>query len=317
MNKKITAALVAVLLAVPATAQANLKNRTVGSAPTLAVIDTAINSSDPVFNGKVVHEVCILAVKINNCANGSNYMEGKGAALVPDSVLYNTQYLPGNGFDHGSIMALSAIKANPNMNIVFIRIAGYKANGSRENVGPDLVTTAINWVVSNKDKFNIKAINVSQGSSNLRSGTDYCPKVPTLSQAITNSIASNVPVFFPTGNKWNPTRVDFPACIPEAISIAAVEDDGRVAGYTNHDPNLTDFFVPGFFEVNLNNKQIRSIGTSVSSARAAAYWVLISSSKPNLTYTQMYDLLVKTSVYGDNSKIQTNRVMNVAGALNG
>jgi len=38
MNKKITAALVAVLLAVPATAQANLKNRTVGSTPTLAVI---------------------------------------------------------------------------------------------------------------------------------------------------------------------------------------------------------------------------------------------------------------------------------------
>jgi len=317
MNKKITAALVAVLLAVPATAQANLKNRTVGSTPTLAVIDTAINSNDPVFNGKVVHEVCILAVKINNCANGSNYMEGKGAALVPDNILYNGPFLPGTGFDHGSVMTLSAIKANPNMNIVFIRIAGYKANGSRENVGPDLVTTAINWVVSNKDKFNIKAINISQGSSNLRSGADYCPKVPALSQSINSAISSNIPVFFPTGNKWNATRVDFPACIPEAISVAAVEDDGRVAGYTNYDANLTDFFAPGMIEVTLNSKLIRSVGTSVSSARAAAYWVLISSSKPNLTYTQMYDLIAKTSVYGDNSKIKTNRVINVSGALNG
>jgi len=317
MNKKITAALVAVLLAVPATAQANLKNRTVDSAPTLAVIDTAINSKDPIFNGKVVHEVCILAVKINNCVNGSNYMEGPGAASVPDNILYGSAYLPGTGFDHGSIMTLSAIKANPNMNIVFIRIVAYKSNGLRDNVGPDLVVNAINWVVSNKDKFNIKAINVSQGSSNLRTGTDYCPKVPALSQAINTAISSSIPVFFPTGNKWDATRVDFPACIPESIAIAAVEDDGRVAGYTNYDPNLTDFFVPGMIEVTLNNKPVRAIGTSVSSARAAAYWILISSSKPNFTYTQMYDLLVKTSVYGDNSKIKTNRVINVKGALNG
>ena len=151
----------------------------------------------------------------------------------------------------------------------------------------------------------------------MRRGADYCPKVPALSQSINSAISSNIPVFFPAGNKWNATTVHFPACIPEAISVSAVEDSGRVAGYTNYDANLTDFFAPGTIQVNLNSKSIRSVGTSVSSARAAAYWVLISSSKPNLTYTEMYDLLVKTSVYGDNSKIKTNRVINVTAALNG
>ena len=317
MNKKITAALIALLLAVPATAQANLKNLTSDSKPTLAVIDTAINSSDPVFNGKVVHEVCILAVSVNNCANGTNYMEGPGAARIPDSVLYSTKYLAGTGFDHGSVMTLSAIKSNPNMNIVFIRIVSHNSNGLRGLVAPDLITNAINWVVINKDKFNIKAINVSQGSSNLRSGTDYCPKVPSLSQAIAASISANLPVFFPTGNKWNPNRVDFPACIPEAISVASVDVDGRVAGYTNYDQALTDFFAPGLMEVSLNKTFIRSIGTSVSSANAASYWVLVSSLRPTLNYTQMYELFVKTSLYADNSKIKTNRVMNVTGAING
>lgn len=325
MNKKITSALVAVLLAVPATAQANLKNRTVGSAPTLAVIDTAINSNDPIFNGKVVHEVCILAVSVNNCANGKNYMEGPGAALVPNNVLYSNKYLPGLGFDHGTVITNSAITSNSNMNIVFIRIVEYKADGTRGITGTDVVINAINWIINNKDKFNIKAVNMSQGHSRLLSGPNYCPKVPELELSINNLSSQGLPIFFPTGNGFNPSKIDFPACIPSAIAVGATEVSDRglpteksvVASFSNNDNSLTDFFDNGFIDMNLNGKQSRLKGTSISSARSAAGWVMLSSLKPNLKYNEIYDLLVKTSKSANNSRVKTSRVINIQGAING
>ena len=309
MNKKLTSALIAVLLAVPATAQANIKNRTVDSTPTLAVIDTAINSTDPIFNGKVVQEVCILTVK--NCANGQEFMEGPGAAAVPSNFLYS------NGFDHGSIMTLSAIRSNPNVKIIFIRIIAYNANGTRANTPTNVIANAINWVVQNKDKYNIKAINMSQGHHNLRPGTDYCPKIPAVDQAIGSAVASNVPVFFPTGNNWDSARIDWPSCVPSAIAVGATDKNGYVAGFTNHDNALTDFLAPGFIDVTLNGTTSNKVGTSISSAQAAAGWVMLSSLKPNLTYNQIYDLLVRTGTSNYNSKIKTNRVINWEGAING
>lgn len=324
MNKKIISALVAVLLALPVTAQANLKNQTSGLTPTLAVIDTAINSKDPVLQGKVIYEACILEVTVKNCANGESFMEGPGAAFLSDKILYNPKSVPGNGFDHGTVMTAAAIRANPNMNIVFVRIVGVKANGNREIVSSEILSKAIAWVLQNKTKFNIKAINISQGHNNFRgaTGSNYCEvastRAPGLEGSIKNSVDQGVPVFFPTGNRWNATQIDFPSCLPISIAVGAVEDNLEEAtGYNNYDPLVTDFFAPGRIEITLNNKQFASVGTSISSARAAAYWTMIAASKSNLSYSQIYELLAKTSTAARHYKYTTNRVLNINGALNG
>jgi hypothetical protein len=46
MNKKILVGLVALMLTIPATSHANIKNKTV-SVPTLAILDTALDTSIP------------------------------------------------------------------------------------------------------------------------------------------------------------------------------------------------------------------------------------------------------------------------------
>jgi hypothetical protein len=90
-------------------------------------------------------------------------MEGPGAASMPLNLITK------NGFDHGTQMASAAISANPNMNIVFIRIVGQNINGDRQISGERTVYGALDWVYSNKDKFNIQAVAMSQGDSNLMS----------------------------------------------------------------------------------------------------------------------------------------------------
>jgi hypothetical protein len=311
MNKKIVAALVAVFVTVPLTAQANIKNRTT-LLPSLAVIDTAINSAQAELKGKVIYEVCFTHKA--TCPNKQNFMEGSGAAALPLNLISK------NGFDHGTQMVSAAISANPDMNIVFIRIVGTKPNGTREIVPTDLIANAINWAVSNSSKYNIKAISMSQGHHNLGvAGSDYCPKnAPAVTDAVNSASARDLPVFFATGNNWDSARIDWPSCIPGSIAVAGLDKDGYIGGWSNFDTNLVDFVDLGDFNVTSpNGSTVRMVGTSLSTQFAAAKWIRVSSFKSNLTYSQIYELLAKTSTSTRGVKVTTNRVINIQGALNG
>jgi hypothetical protein len=51
MNKKILVGLTALALLIPSTSHASIKNRTI-SVPTLAILDTALDTSIPSIKGK-------------------------------------------------------------------------------------------------------------------------------------------------------------------------------------------------------------------------------------------------------------------------
>ena len=161
--------------------------------PTIAILDTAIDTTLPAFQGKILQEVCIL--EWTTCPNGKSFMEGPGAASMPANLI--TQ----NGFDHGTFMASTFLATNPNANIVFIKIIGNTAAGLRQLAGEASVYNALNWVKANASKYNIQAVSMSQGHHNLGAGgTDYCPKTPITVQAVKDLMALQIPVFFPSGN---------------------------------------------------------------------------------------------------------------------
>jgi hypothetical protein len=113
MNKKLIAALIAITVSIPTTASAALKSSTLET-PTLAVLDTALDTTLAQFKGKIVQEVCILEWK--TCPNGDYFMEGPGAATISPYAMTK------NGFDHGTQMASILINENPNINFVFVII---------------------------------------------------------------------------------------------------------------------------------------------------------------------------------------------------
>ena len=180
MNKKLITALVALTLALPITANAapkvNLKS-TSASVPTIAILDTAIDMSQPKFQNSVVHEVCLIEIFFDSkprCPNGLTSMEGPGAATLAKNKLSV------GGFDHGTLMADQALQTNPNVKIVFIRIIGQRESGVREYTNEATVYNALQWVINNQSKFNIQSVAMAQGSHALgAAGTDYCPKTPT------------------------------------------------------------------------------------------------------------------------------------------
>lgn len=310
MNKKILSVILAVTLITPISAQAaSLQNKTVG-VPTIAILDTALDTSLPIFKDRILFEACV--TQWASCPNGLSEMEGTNSSVL------KPEWISNNGFSHGTEMASLAVAANPNVKIVFVRIVGANSKGFRQATGEATVYNALDWVIRNKDRFNIQSVSMSQGHHNLIAGSDYCPKTPITEGKIKTLMDSGIPVFFPAGNARDYVKIDWPACIPSSIAIGATMPAGSIASYTNYDPLLVDFFALGTTRATtVGSKLINVAGTSASTVIAATQWATIKSAKPNLTYSQIYDLIAKTATPTVNSKITNGKLINLQGALNG
>jgi hypothetical protein len=286
MNKKLITVLLSLSLVVPLTVHTA---SAATPAPTIAILDTALDSSLPAFQGKIVQEVCILQYGL--CPNGQSFMEGVGAAVMSA----NTINL--NGFDHGTQMASVFLRTNPNANIVFVRIIGDNS-GIRQPAGEATVYNALNWVKSNASKYNIQAVSMSQGHHNIgAAGTDYCPKTPVTEQAVKDLINIGIPTFFPSGNGRDYTRIDWPACLDVSVSVGYVDQQNEISASSNNDAAKLDFFAPGFFTTAGPGNILKNISGSSSATQVmAANWIAYKSAKPSSTYDQILDSFRKTAV---------------------
>jgi len=285
MNKKLITVLLSLSLIVP------LAVHTASAAtpaPTIAILDTAIDSSLPAFQGKIVQEVCILQYGL--CPNGQSFMEGVGAAAMSASTITM------NGFDHGTQMASVFVRTNPNANIVFVRIIGDKA-GIRQPAGEATVYNALNWVKSNASKYNIQAVSMSQGHHNIgAAGTDYCPKTPVTEQAVKDLISLQIPVFFPSGNGRDYNRIDWPACLDASVSVGYVDQQNEISSSSNNDDLKLDFFATGFFTTAGPGNVLKNISGSSSATQVmAANWIAYKTAKPSSTYEQILDSFKQTA----------------------
>jgi hypothetical protein len=310
MNKKYIIGGIVLSLLIPAYSHADTSTST---GPTIAILDTAIDTSIPELNGKIVYEACI--TEFGGCAGGAFQAEGPGSASLPLAQITK------NGFDHGTQMAATAVQTNSNVKIVFVKIVGSNPrNGFRQAMSDKSVDNALAWVIANKSKFNIQAVAMSQGTSSKlgAANTDYCPKTPVTEGRIETLKSLNVPVFFPAGNRSDYSRIDWPACIPNAIATGAVLPDNSVAFYSNYDSKLIDFYSLGSLKVKTAGNTIVPIaGTSAANIVSAVNWATIANAKPSLSYQQTYDLISSTSLLVKSSKVLNGKLINVSVALNG
>jgi hypothetical protein len=271
MKKVVGLLLIALVAVFLPSASANQK-------PAIVIIDTAIDTSAV----SIMHEVCIMEEK--RCPNKQAYMEGPGAATLPLDQLYK------NMFDHGTQMSAVAKSINPDVNIVFIRMIPMTNRGTLGIYTDNTMNEALKWVVANKTKFNIVATSISFGSHNFKkTGPGYC--TPTritadLRNTINTLQGMGVGTMFAAGNGYDKSRIDYPACVSEAIAVGAVGERGNIENYSNTAVEL-DFYALGTYDV-LNR---RSMGTSPATAALAAFW----AKNYKGSYQATYDYLKSVS----------------------
>ena len=304
-------------------AEALLKPRT--STPTLAILDTALDTSIPSIKSRLAGEVCIL--DWNSCPNGKSFMEGENSTLLP------MQFLSTPNFNHGTQMASIALQANPNLNIVFVRIFGNTKTGQRQSTGINTLVNALNWVQLNKDKYNIVAVSASQGATgpviNRDANSNYC--LPTaLDSVVANLSSIGVPVFFPSGNSGlnakMKNKIEWPACISHSIAIGGVSvpskhvmlDAPTVNLQSNYDKNLVDLWGDWHStSIYPGNIAGSSVGTSVATQVVAAKYVALKLAKPNVSSSDLISLM---KLYSDKVSSVANQevsLFNLSRAING
>ena len=282
------------LFNLPVTSYAQLQSES------LVVIDTALNSDQSDIAANIIYEVCILDWSV--CPNGQNFMEGKGSAYL------SPRFMSDNGFNHGSQMVAAALKTNPNLQIIFIRIVGNSDSGARLNVSPYIVAKALKWVSDNKEKFNISAVSMSQGHHNLTTRTIYCPTESTFESMADLLLQKGVPVFVPAGNSRDYERLDWPACFPSTVSIGALDTNRQISSYGNTDSNLLDYFETGEIKVlDFDGTERTAIGTSISVQVAAAKWMKLREYFPLLTHAELFEKLDNITTKVSNSKVQSGK----------
>lgn len=279
------------------------------SPPTIAILDTALDTSLPIFKDRILFEACV--TEWHSCPNGSSEMEGPNSAILP-SKWYLT-----NGFSHGTQMSSLAVQTNPEIKIVFVRIIGATPRGFRQISSETTVERALDWVIRNQSRLGIQAVSMSQGHHRLgQAGTQYCPRSPITHKKVEQLFEIGIPVFFPTGNNGDQNRIDWPACIPQSIAIGSTDLKGNQSRFSNYDPFLLDFFAPGQARIiSVGKRFINISGTSASTVIAATQWATIKSLHPALTYQEIYQLLSDTSERVAGEKSLSRGLINLENAL--
>ncbi|MCX6443257.1 MAG: S8/S53 family peptidase [Actinobacteria bacterium] len=270
----------------------------------LVIIDTGFDTSLPIIKDAVIFESCIMFW--SGCPNGTSFQEGPGASALPTNIS-NT-----SNMSHGTQMASIAMTTNPGQKLVLIRIIAYNARGDRLPVSDSTVVNVFKWITSKRVELNIGAVAMAQGYHPTASGKNYCPKNSELEKIILDLKIKNVPVFLPTGNASDKSRIDWPACIPAAMAIGAIDSKGQIAEYSNYDRNLVDFYTPGNSSALLPGGTTTSaVGTSVSTLIAASYWMRIANLKPELTVPEVSQLFRDAGQIIFDSKFRYGREMQI------
>lgn len=286
--KKIVGVIIVAMLAVslqPAKAAPN---------PSIVIMDTAVDSTAPAFQGKIVQEVCI--IEDWKCPNKRDFQEGIGSATLPLPSVYQ------NGFEHGTILTHIATQVNPNINIIFVRIVGMTSTGKQMVYTENAVIRVLDWALVNKDKYNIVAVSGSFGHHRLKTGTNYCPVNQTLRNGIVKLQQNNIATMFATGNGYDPERVDFPACIAEAIAVGSTDSSDWISNFSNAGLDV-DFYANGTYSTPVKN----AVGTSAATVAFAAYWAKVYKG----SYQSTYDYIKSISKPAKNAKVTTNSSVNV------
>ena len=247
-------------------------------APSVAILDSSVDGNIVEIKKNLLHEVCILEWSV--CPNGRYFLEGPGSAFLP------VKYGLSGTFDHGTQMASIAISTNPSIPIVFMRIIGAAESGARLRTSEQTVYQALEWVLDNQLRFNIQAVALAQGSHNLSTSKDYCPRSARTATAITNLFNLGIPVFVASGNNGDKSRVSWPGCLPLAIPVGAVTN-GKISNYSNIDPNLSTFLAVGEAKARSSlQAQVNASGTSVSTQVFAAMWIYLKTQLPELSFAE-------------------------------
>jgi len=227
----------------------------------VVVIDTGIETAHPFFQGRVALEACFAAA----CPNGSNSMVGPGAAKP---VHWHGTHVAGIIAGYNSTFHGVAPKAK------IIAVNVFDPSGGAYD---DDIIRALKWVDSIAGTYNIAAVNMSLGSSQVFTTT--CNSyLPEMTSAIATLKSKNIATVVAAGNSYA-YGMNSPACISDTVSVAATYSAAdEVTNFSNVSEKTT-LSAPGYAVKSsvLMSSYNTASGTSMASPTVAGAFAVYRS----------------------------------------
>ncbi|WP_303722270.1 S8 family serine peptidase, partial [Malonomonas rubra] len=295
----------------------------VGTGVTVAVIDSGIDTDHPDLDNDLLWEECFL---YHGCPGDESF--GGSRASGPGSAE--------DGLGHGTHVSGIITSGNttymgvaPEAKIVAIKVLDDSGNGFIADT-----IAGLDWVVSNRDTYDIRVVNLSLGSSSTYSGN--CDSFYPASAAAADAVkAAGIVLFASSGNAANTAGMGEPACLSSTISVGAVydadvhaafwsactdtqTDADQIACFSNVSPEL-DILAPGakIDSSGLVGGISNMSGTSMSSPHAAGLAALMVQKNPFLSPDEIENILKSTGIPTYDSRVDVIYPrIDAVGALN-
>ncbi|MBW8827782.1 MAG: S8 family serine peptidase, partial [Acidobacteria bacterium] len=211
-----------------------------GTGYNVAVIDTGVDKTHPFLTNKVVAEGCFSNIA-HDCPGGlgTSIASGSGAPCAYVECEHGTHVA---GIAAGLRVSGSAGPARgvaPGAGIVSLRVFTGDSTGAFAYDSD--ILAALDWAYTNRATYHLAAVNLSLGGSALSSGV--CPN-SAYSTIFGNLAAAGVAPVVAAGNSGSTTGMTSPACVANAISVAATTDGDAFASFSNRNA-LTSLAAPG------------------------------------------------------------------------
>jgi serine protease AprX len=284
-----------------------------GQGVTVAIVDSGI-SYHPALSQKVIANVSFVS---GDPKTGDEYGHGTHIAGI----------IAGNGSAATGVTKLYAGGIAPGVKLVNVRVLGKDGTGWTSDV-----IAGIEWVIANRDRYDIRIINLSLGHSVTEpSATD------PLCRAVLKATSHGIAVIVSAGNSGKAADgspilggITSPGNSPHAITVGALNtkatvsrSDDIMATYSSRGPTKyelavkPDVVAPGNKIVSLeaqgsylqknysflhaagnpSNAYMQLSGTSMSAAVVTAGSALLMQAYPNLTTSQLKLALQTGSTY--------------------
>lgn len=220
-----------------------------GRGVTVAVVDTGVATNLPDLNGRLVPVTNDLTGGTQPCKNLSGELDcndryGHGTFIAG--------LIAGNGTSSGGKWKGVA----PEASILSVKTAGADGAADVSNV-----LAAIQWVVSFKDRYNIRVLNLSLGTDSTQSW-----QTDPFNYAVERAWAAGIAVVVAASNRGpGPGTISKPADDPWVITVGATDDRGTASV---GDDLLPDFSGRGPAPGGVAKPDVAAPGAHVISLRA-------------------------------------------------